>query len=136
MALFGKKKTEETKEVKEVEVVAKKATKKTVKKTLEGAPVIKEDSAKATSPKGKYSYRITEKATRLSEKNVYVLNVPKEINKTELKKDLEAKYKVTVLKINVVNTGKKTIISRGRYGTRGGGKKAYITLAAGQSIVL
>jgi ribosomal protein L23 len=49
---------------------------------------------------------------------------------------LQKKYKVTVLSINIVNSPKKTIVSRGRYGVKGGGKKAYITLAAGQSIVL
>ena len=95
----------------------------------------KKDEVVATG-KSEYSYRITEKATRLADKNVYVLNVPKTTNKTELKKVLQAKYKVTVLGINIVNSPKKMKAYKGRMGQRGGGKKAYITLASGQSIVL
>ena len=134
-SIFGMKKKKVAAKVDDLKV---KTTKASTKKEV--APkAVKVESAKTettTSGKSEYSYRITEKATRLADKNVYVLNVPKSANKTELKKDLEAKYKVTVLKINIVNSIKKTIISRGRYGTRGGGKKAYITLKAGESIVL
>jgi large subunit ribosomal protein L23 len=92
--------------------------------------------AKIVPVKNDYSYRITEKATKLSDKNVYVLNIPKTENKTELKKVLQAKYKVNVLSINIVNTPKKAKVSRGHKGMKGGGKKAYITLKAGDSIVL
>jgi ribosomal protein L23 len=65
-----------------------------------------------------------------------VLNVPKETNKIILKADLEKKYKVKVLAINIVNSPKKKKAYRGRLGLRGGGKKAYITLKAGDSIVI
>lgn len=147
MAIFGrKKKTEEVVE----EVKAPKAATKTAKKTVakkvskkETEKEVKTEVAKVDSPKEEtknvksdLSYRITEKATRLSDKSVYVLNVPKNINKISLKKDLEKKYKVTVLSINIVNSPKKTKIYKGRLGVRGGGKKAYITLKAGESIVL
>ncbi len=107
MALFGKKKKAEV---------------------VEAAPVIETTN--------KLSYRITEKATNLSAKNVYVLNVSKDTNKTELKKELAKKYKVTVLGIRMINSPKKLKVSRGRLGFKGGGKKAYITLKAGDSIVL
>lgn len=148
MAIFGKKKTEEGKE----ETTKKVVTKKTSTKTVKAEKPVKEKVAKAktevtevkakkadekvTAVKSDYSYRITEKATRLADKNVYVLNVPKNSNKTELKKDIQAKYKVTVLGINIVNSPKKAKNYRGRPGMRGGGKKAYITLKAGESIVL
>jgi large subunit ribosomal protein L23 len=144
MALFGrKKKTEEkVEETKEIKKVSKSSTKKTSKKD-EGANkdvlAVKSQATKegaSTKEKSDYSYRITEKATRLSEGNVFVLNVPKDINKTQLKLDLEKKYKVTVLNINVVNSPKKAKTYKGRLGYRGGGKKAYITLKAGDSIVL
>jgi large subunit ribosomal protein L23 len=158
MALFGKKKKVEAEEVSEVKTkkVATKETKtakaKTEKPAAKKTPKAKaaktetkETEVKAVKAKkeevvatGKsdYAYRITEKATRLADKNVYVLNVPKTINKTQLKFDLEKKYKVTVLDINISNTPKKDKMFRGHWGTRGGGKKAYITLKAGDSIVL
>jgi large subunit ribosomal protein L23 len=155
MALFGKKKkTEdkvEEKEVKATKKVAAKSETKTkkapVKKVSAKKETKKETTESVTAVKAKkedvvatgksdYAYRITEKATRLADKNVYVLNVPKTINKTQLKFDLEKKYKVTVLDINISNTPKKNKMFRGHWGTRGGGKKAYITLKAGDSIVL
>ncbi len=135
MALFGKKKVVDAEIVEEVKT-KKVAVKKTETKEVKTP---KAKAVKATSEvevKNDYSYRITEKATKLSDKNVYVLNIPKTENKTELKKVLETKYKVTVLKINIVNSPKKEKVTKGRYGMRGGGKKAYITLKAGDSIVL
>lgn len=161
--LFGKKKAEskaDEKEVKATKKVAKteeKSSKTTAKKTstktkaekveakdteVKAVKAKKSDSAEATPAAGKsdYGYRITEKATRLADKNVYVLNVPKTINKTQLKTDLEKKYKVTVLGINIVNSAKKVFTKNTRGGVvsgqKGGGKKAYITLKAGDSIVL
>lgn len=136
MALFGRKKKEVAAEVEDVKV-AKKATKTKVEKAEKVEKAVAETkAAENTIVKSDYSYRITEKATKLSDKNVYVLNVLHSTNKTELKKELIKKYKVTVLGINIVNTPKKAKVSRGRIGYRGGGKKAYITLKAGDSIVL
>ena len=147
MGLFSRKKKVEA-EVEEVKAPAKTetkkaTTKKTTKTTKVKAEVAKvEKTAKAetadttANAKSKYSYRITEKATKMSDKNVFVLNVPNNTNKTELKKELVKKYKVTVLGINIVNTPKKAKNSRGRMGYKGGGKKAYVTVKAGDSIVL
>ena len=159
MALFGrKKKTADDAEAKASAMPAKEEkveTKKTTKTPAKKVSAKKETKSEETTPavkavkatkeevsteKSAYGYRITEKATRLADKNVYVLNVPKNINKTFLKKDLEKKYKVTVLGINIVNTAKKFFKRNTRAGvqsgTKGGGKKAYITLKAGDSIVL
>ncbi len=135
MAIFGKKKAETAEEA------PKKATKakavKKVKTEDTNVPAVKaKKEVVETTGKGDYGYRITEKATRLSDKSVYVLNVPKTANKIALKKDLETKYKVTVLDINIVNSPKKKKFYKGRMGMRAGGKKAYITLKAGDSIVL
>lgn len=156
MALFGRKKKAEVEEVTEAKTTKKVSAKSETKTTK--APAKKTSKAKADKTeevttsevkalkaakeevkvegKSDYSYRITEKATRLADKNVYVLNVPKTINKISLKKDLETKYKVTVLAINIVNSPKKDKFYRGAWGVRGGGKKAYVTLKAGDSIVL
>ncbi len=147
MALFSKKqptdKPEDIRHAEESKKVTKKvADKKPVTKTATKAVSAKKsktsDKAVETKVEGKsdYSYRITEKATRLADKNVYVLNIPKTSNKTELKKVLETKYKVKVVSINIVNSPKKAKMYRGKLGQKGGGKKAYITLKAGDSIVL
>jgi large subunit ribosomal protein L23 len=90
----------------------------------------------ADKPVKKLSYRITEKAARLGNTNTYVFNLETDINKIELKKELEATYKVQVLSINVINTKTKKVFSRGRFGVKGGGKKVYVTLKKGDAIVL
>ena len=139
MALFGRKKAVEA-EVVEEKVAPKKATKTTATKVTKAKKETKAKAEVSTDVKSettnKLSYRITEKATNLSAKNVYVLNVEKTTNKTELKKELAKKYKVTVLGIRMINSPKKLKVSRGRLGFKGGGKKAYVTLKAGESIVL
>ena len=62
---------------------------------------------------------LTEKTTNLSEQNKIVFKVPREANKTNLKKNIEKIFKVNVIKINIQ-----------------GYKKAIITLKKGQSIDL
>jgi large subunit ribosomal protein L23 len=130
MGLFSRKKTVEA------EVVEKTTKAKTAKKSAKTETKAEVKTENAVAAKSNYSYRITEKATKLSDKNVFVLNVPNTTNKTELKKELIKKYKVTVLGINMVNIAKKAKNYRGRPGMKGGGKKAYITVKAGESIVL
>jgi large subunit ribosomal protein L23 len=133
--LFGRKKKAEIVEEKTTKkTTAKKSAPKKVEKVAKTEA--KTEVVKNTDVKSKYSYRITEKATKMSDKNVFVLNVPKETNKIELKKELVKKYKVTVLGIRMVNIAKKAKVYRGRAGHRGGGKKAYVTVKAGESIVL
>ncbi len=96
----------------------------------------KKSEEKIVKAKAGYSYRVTEKAAKLTDNNVLVLNVLNGKNKTEIKKELQSKYKVNVLGIRIVNTKSRQVFSRGRLGTKVGGKKAYITLAKGESIVL
>lgn len=84
----------------------------------------------------------TEKAYGLSQKNVYVFNVPMEANKNEIVDAIEAQYEIKVVAIKtLVQQGKAVRFSRGknRYpGTtkRTDSKKAYVTLAAGSSLAL
>jgi ribosomal protein L23 len=65
-----------------------------------------------------------------------VFNILDNKNKIEITKDLEKTYKVNVLGIRIVNTPAKKKVYRGRIGYKSATKKAYITLAKGQSIVL
>ena len=79
---------------------------------------------------------LTEKTTNLSEQNKIVFSVPREANKTNLKKNIEKIFKVNVTKINIVNKQNRLKIVRGRKVKVQGFKKAIITLKKGQSIDL
>ncbi len=84
--------------------------------------------------------RATEKAYGQSQAGVYVFNVPLDANKNDIVASIEAQYGVTVVSVRtVVQSGKAVRYSRGkrRYpGTtnRKDTKKAYVTLAEGESI--
>jgi large subunit ribosomal protein L23 len=77
---------------------------------------------------------ITEKATMVSQHNQVIFRVPLKATKPEIKKAVEALFKVNVTGVNtLVSKGKKKMF-RGRVGRRSDSKKAIVTLAEGQSI--
>ncbi len=78
--------------------------------------------------------RITEKASNSFDNNVYVFDISTRANKTEIKKAIFAIYKVKPVKINVLPIPHKTVMSKGKPGTRGGGKKALVYLKKGDKI--
>ncbi len=84
--------------------------------------------------------RATEKAYTQSQNNVYVFTVPLTANKQEIAAAVESQFEVTVTNVKtLVQSGKAVRFSRGknRYpGTtkRKDSKKAYVTLADGNSI--
>lgn len=82
------------------------------------------------------SPRITEKSTALSEKNKYTFNVAEKANKSEIKKEIKRLYGISPLEVNIVNVSPKNVFIRGRYGVKGGGKKAVITVKKGDSLPL
>ena len=79
---------------------------------------------------------ITEKSTTLSEQNKIVFRVPKKSNKKNLKKNIEKIFKVTVIKVNIINKKSRNKITRGRKINVQGYKKAIVTLKKGQNIDL
>jgi len=79
---------------------------------------------------------ITEKATILSEHNKTVFKVHSGANKRSIKKNIEKIFKVTVIKVNIINQKKKKKIKQGKLSVKPGYKKAIITLKKGQSIDL
>jgi large subunit ribosomal protein L23 len=79
---------------------------------------------------------ITEKATILSEFNKTVFKVHSGANKRSIKKNIEKLFKVTVIKVNIVNQKRKKKIKQGKLSIKPGYKKAIITLKKGQSIDL
>ena len=79
---------------------------------------------------------ITEKATMLAEKSQTVFRVAMDATKPEIKTAVEALFGVTVLGVNTLVAKGKTKRFKGRPGVRSDTKKAYVTLAAGQTIDL
>ncbi len=77
---------------------------------------------------------ITEKATLAAEHNQVMFRVPLKATKPEIKKAIEALFKVDVTAVNTLITKGKKKRFRGRMGQRSDVKKAIVTLAAGQSI--
>ena len=77
---------------------------------------------------------VTEKSTRAAEQNTVTFKVAACATKPEIKAAVEAVYKVKVEKVNTVNIKGKTKSFRGMPGQRSDVCKAYVRLAAGQSI--
>ena len=78
--------------------------------------------------------RVTEKGSNALEQNVYTFDIASSANKTEIKKAIFALYKVHPVKVNILNIPKKHIVSKGKKGVRGGGRKAFVYLKAGDKI--
>jgi len=77
---------------------------------------------------------ITEKATLLSEQNKVVFRVAEAATKDEIAAAVEALFKVNVTKVNTINVKGKNKAFKNRMGRRADWRKAYVTLAEGQSI--
>lgn len=78
--------------------------------------------------------RVTEKASFAFEQNVYTFDVMPSANKTEIKKAIFTLYKVHPVKVNILPIPKKHIMSKGKAGVKGGGKKALVYLKKGDKI--
>lgn len=79
---------------------------------------------------------ITEKASGLMALNKYTFRIFKNANKNMVKKAVERLYGVKVKSVNVVNVPSKAM-RLGRFeGTKGGYKKAVVTLQEGYKIEL
>jgi large subunit ribosomal protein L23 len=79
---------------------------------------------------------ITEKATSLSEKGQMGFRVAIDATKPEIKAAIEGLFGVKVTAVNTLVMKGKTKRFKGRPGVRSDVKKAYVTLAEGQSIDL
>jgi len=79
--------------------------------------------------------RVSEKTARLQEvSNQYVFEVAKSATKADIKVAVEKIFDVTVKAVNVLNVKGKSKSFKFRQGRRGDWRKAYVTLADGQSI--
>lgn len=80
--------------------------------------------------------RVTEKAAILQEEGIYTFDIAPSANKQEVKKEIKRLYKVTPTKVNIAKTEPKKVFTRGRWGKKGGVKKAYVFLKKGDKITL
>lgn len=82
--------------------------------------------------------RITEKAVKMSEQNVYTFIVRRDATKRDVATAITALYNVTPVKVNIVNKSPRQYMSRriGRRLTEKGMKKAYVYLKKGDTISL
>lgn len=82
--------------------------------------------------------RITEKAMRKSEANVYTFEVARSASKFEVRDAVKALYGVTPVKVNIVNKAPRQFkhANTRRVRTEHGIKKAYVYLKKGDSISL
>jgi large subunit ribosomal protein L23 len=86
--------------------------------------------------------RLSEKTYGLSESRVYVVEIPKDVNKHGVARAIEAQFDVKVARVNIANLpGKaKRIVSisgkrsKNSEGKRNDIKKAYVTLQEGSSL--
>jgi large subunit ribosomal protein L23 len=116
MALFSKKENKDEKQ----------------EKTAEVATVAQDVSL--SLPQNLVQPRISEKAGALTRLNKYVFIVRNTANKVEVKKAVEAKYKVKVTRVNIINNqGKNKNFGR-TSGRTPDFKKAIVSLREGDSI--
>ena len=81
--------------------------------------------------------RVSEKTARLQEvSNQYVFEVATTATKADIKVAVERLFAVTVERVNVLNVKGKEKAFKNRMGRRVDWRKAYVTLAEGQSIVV
>jgi len=115
--------------------------KKTKKEVVKKVATVKTDAAVKASTKDLSSIlkkpRITEKGAVISGiSNVYPFDISAKATKTDIKEAIKMIYKVTPIKVAVLNIQTKTVVSRrsGKKGTKGGGRKAYVYLKKGDKI--
>ena len=85
-------------------------------------------------------YRVTEKAANLSANfNQYTFQVAPNANRIEVARAVAKVFDVEVVKVNILNKKPKRKVDRsrrGKAGTKGGHKKAIVTLKEGDKIEL
>jgi large subunit ribosomal protein L23 len=77
---------------------------------------------------------VSEKTARIQENNQFVFEVATTATKADVKSAVESLFNVKVEAVNVVNVKGKSKSFKNRAGRRGDWRKAYVRLAAGQTI--
>jgi large subunit ribosomal protein L23 len=142
MALFGSKKNKEV-VVKDTSIKKeKRATTKVVKTAVVPVVTKSESPASPIIHRGQHHDiiirpRITEKSGIMSENSsVYTFEVRKNANKPMIAQAIKALYKVTPMKVRIINLPAKRVLVRGKRGTSNAVKKAMVYLKKGEKINL
>lgn len=115
---------------------------KTEKKQPAAKKVVKNNPQTVVTPRDLsgvlYSPRVTEKAMRGSERNVYVFEVARSATKFHVRDAVKQFFGVTPVKVNIVNKTPRQFKSAAtrRTKTEHGMKKAYVYLKKGDTISL
>ncbi len=139
MGIFSRKKEETKEEVKSTKQESKKDGKNGNKQDVKRIATVSPFHVGGIDlSKTIITPRITEKAVKKSDDNVYTFVVRKEATKYEVRDAVKELFKVTPVKINIVNKAPRRYKSakRGRMATEKGMKKAYIYLKEGDKIDL
>jgi large subunit ribosomal protein L23 len=80
--------------------------------------------------------KVTEKAVIGTPENVYLFSVTQDATKPEIKAAVQVEYNVTPTSVRISKIAKKPIYRRNGWSTKGGGKKAYVTLKEGDTIAV
>jgi large subunit ribosomal protein L23 len=79
---------------------------------------------------------VSEKAAHLAGKGIYVFDIPLTANKLEVRKAVEALYKVNVINVRTIRTFGKPVLRGKIAGRRSSTKKALVELKKGQTLNL
>lgn len=108
------------------------------KEKAEKVAVIRESASKSSIGNAFESIirpRITEKSGVLGESlNVYTFEVHKRATKHSVSKAVKDAYKVSPIKVGIINLPEKSILVRGKKGRKPGIKKALVYLKKGDKI--
>ncbi len=83
-----------------------------------------------------HSPRVSEKAALNMQQNQYVFRVAPDATRPEIRRAVEALFKVSVISVQVLNVHGKRVQTRQIPGRRRSWKKAYVRLAKGQQLDL
>ena len=78
--------------------------------------------------------RVTEKSGLLSQSGVYTFEVVTTATKASVARAIRAMYKVTPVKVAMINRGPKAVFVKGRRGSVAGFRKAMVTVKKGDKI--
>ena len=114
-------------------------SKKEKKTDIQTTNKVSRDGAAQSAPKGSMAGvllypHITEKTAAGVNRRTYAFVVAPNANKQEVKKAIQARYGVTVTDVRVVTVHGKEIRRGRQIGWKPGMKKAYATIAEGQTI--
>ena len=128
MAIFGTKKNTTAKKAVTKAVKTVKAVKTAAPAVIASTGIVASVSDMILRP------RITEKSGILSQTGVYTFEIAKNANKILVSKAVVALYKVTPIKVTIINSPAKKVFIRGRRGVVSGVRKALVTLKEGDKI--